>query len=73
MTKRPKLEVNTVYILEEVIPFDGTTIQGVYVDLEVAKARRPGVWRLDVHGDWHTQEHDDTKTFYVITTHNVLT
>ena len=42
---RPKLEVNEVWILQEVMPYEGTEILGVFFDPEVAKKDRKGTWR----------------------------
>ena len=40
---RPKLEVNEVWILQEIFPYEGSTILDVFYDIEVAKKARPDV------------------------------
>lgn len=78
---RPKLEVNEVWILQEVMPWEGNTILGVFFDPEVAKSGREsrGKWRRerDPHeGDdyWTTRNpKDDLASFYLITRHPIRT
>lgn len=70
---RPKLEVNAVWILQEVTPYDGSSIEGVFFDLDVAKGGRKG-WREVTNGDWTTANpHDSFATFYLVTKHSIRT
>jgi hypothetical protein len=79
MAKKVRLEVNDVWILEEVLPYEGSTILGVFYDPEVAKDARPDVKR------WYTPATDQTslcsvaepmstyEAFYYISKHSVRT
>lgn len=56
---RPKLEVTEVWILEEVLPYEGSEIVNVYFDVEAAK-NDPQVpararWRKREDAGWTTR------------------
>lgn len=68
---KPKLEVNEVWILEEVLPYEGSWVQGVFADVEVAKAGHKG-WRQLPDGDWTTAPiKESTKEFFTATKHAI--
>lgn len=70
---RPKLEVNHVWILEEVVPYEGSEIIGVAIDPEVLKADRTGWWQTP-EGDWSTAPKVDRfETFFLLTKHQIRT
>jgi len=47
---RPKLAVEEVFVLTHVFPYEGSEVEQVFVDADVAKASRPEVKR------WYLQE-----------------
>lgn len=70
---RPKLNVTHVWILEEVIPYDGSITVGVFVDVELAKEGRKG-WKLLDDGDWSTApDKPGYESFFVLTKHQIRT
>ena len=74
---RPKLQVNDVWILQEVIPYDGSSIEGVFFDVEVAKRGR-GKWTYvqneGEEGFWTTNSKADSyEMFFLLTKHPVRT
>lgn len=56
---KPKLAVSEVFVLQEVFPWEGTDIIGVFASLEAAKEARPGQWRQRPQGDWTTSRSED--------------
>lgn len=80
---RPKLEVNEVWILEEVMPYDGSEILGVFVDPEIAMKGRDDKGRWEKVHDrrtgqflhWSTQPASDSfgasREFYLLTSYPV--
>lgn len=73
MSRKPPLAVKTVWILEEVTPYEGSEILGVFVDLALAKKDRPGTWSLTPDGEsWYTRpSRSDMEPFYLLTKHSV--
>jgi hypothetical protein len=73
---RPRLEVNEVWILEEVLPYEGNIMLGAFFDPEVAKGERKGRWRQDSDGDWTTQPDQEgwpKNPFFLLTKHTIRT
>lgn len=71
---RPKLNVNHVWVLEEIIPYDGSEIIGVFVDPEVAKAGRKGWWQTP-DGDFSTSPRNNSsfEAFFALTKYQIRT
>lgn len=73
---RPKLDVNDVWILNEVMPYEGSTILGVFADVNVGKSRR-GRWYVTTDGNWTTRrpgtDSMSMDVFFTLTQHPVLT
>lgn len=77
---RQKLEVNEVWILQEVIPYEGSSIISVFADVATAKASRPSVkrWYEDSTGGFlskqpTTRSYEEFFVFFVITKHMIRT
>lgn len=75
---RVKLDNAQVWVLEEVVPYEGSTILGIFLDIEVAKADRPGRWthvQSDGEDVWTTHRDGGrmTDNFFLITPYVVRT
>lgn len=75
---RPKLQVNEVWILQEVMPYEGNEILGVFFDPKVAMDGRgdKGRWQKvtdDGETWWSTRHGDSYESFYLLTQHTVRT
>lgn len=69
---RPKLKVEEVWILQSVIPYDGSEIIGVFFDLDVAKRDRK--WHQEPSGDWSTTSPDGNYgQFFLLSKHTIRT
>ena len=74
---RPKVKIDgntVVWILEHVMPYDGSYTLGVFLDPEVAKKGRTdkGKWELNSEGNWSTRtSRDEYLEFYLLTKHPV--
>jgi len=64
--------VNAVWILQEVTPYEGNEILGVFVDPQVAMGTREGRWfQVTIDGDtfWRTGNIGGFDPFYLLTEH----
>jgi len=62
------------FILEDVFPYDGTEILGVFTTPEAAMLTRPGLWTsvTNEHGThWTTQKNDDAQPYRVVTRYEI--
>jgi len=73
---KPRLAVESVWILEEVLPYEGNEILGVFIDPMKAQKDRRGRWSRKVDpesGEFWTTRTDSTgmNPFYLLTKHPV--
>jgi hypothetical protein len=64
---RPKLTVTEVFIVSDVIPYEGSDVIAVHATLEGAKKDREGPWTETTAGVWSNHgRRDDYKGFLII-------
>lgn len=71
---RPKLNINHVWVLEEILPYEGSEILGIFVNPEVAKEGRKGWWQTP-EGDFSTAPRGRTsyEPFFAVTKYQIRT